>query len=66
MVIDFDDLPPELVLSIVSHLGHQDLSSCMLLNRKTRDLIIANLHLVPRMWITNISLEREGVSVQLM
>ncbi|WKY00910.1 hypothetical protein Q1695_015152 [Nippostrongylus brasiliensis] len=62
MVIDFDDLPPELVLSIVSHLGHQDLSSCMLLNRKTRDLIIANLHLVPRMWITNISLEREGPS----
>ncbi|KAK5973583.1 F-box domain protein [Trichostrongylus colubriformis] len=62
MVIDFDDLPAEMVLAIVSRLSYGDMCNCLMLNRKTRSIINANLHRVSRMWITNISLEREGTS----
>lgn len=60
MVIDFNDLPPEMVLAIVSRLSYSDMCSCLRLNRKTRDIISANLQHVPRTWITSISAEREG------
>ncbi|KAL6728680.1 hypothetical protein Aduo_010425 [Ancylostoma duodenale] len=62
MVIEFNDLPPELVIAIVSRLNYGDMCNCLTLNKKTRAIINTNLHLIPRMWITNISLVREEKS----
>ncbi|KAK6740187.1 hypothetical protein RB195_008575 [Necator americanus] len=62
MVIEFNDLPPELVIAIVSRLTYGDMCNCLTLNKKTRSIINTNLHLIPRMWITNISLVREEKS----
>ncbi|EYC04564.1 hypothetical protein Y032_0087g2083 [Ancylostoma ceylanicum] len=62
MVIEFNDLPPELVIAIVSRLNYGDMCNCLTLNKKTRAIINTNLHLIPRMWITNISLVREEVN----
>ncbi|CAJ0600128.1 unnamed protein product [Cylicocyclus nassatus] len=59
MVIEFDDLPPELVIAILSRLTYPDLCNCLTLNKKVLTIINENLHSIPRMWITNISLVRE-------